>query len=56
MKVKWGNVTALIVCLMFATTIRNAYQETWWLVGALGGLLYAAYLAVERTMSEGKDL
>lgn len=52
MKVNHANLFVLFVCLMFATTIRNAYQETWWMVPALGGLVYMAYLAVQRSMDE----
>lgn len=52
MKVKWGNLFALFLCLMFAATIRGAYRETWAMVPALGGLVYMAYLACWRAMGE----
>lgn len=51
-KVKWGNLFALFLCLMFAATIRGAYRETWAMVPALGGLVYMAYLATVKTMDE----
>lgn len=52
MKPIWGNITALIGIVLFATTICNAGQTSWWFVPALSGLLYLAYLALIDTVND----